>query len=134
MELHPILDEWPSTSSPLTKRLWYVISSVEPGSTNHAEAHVNGTTATYHGDGDAAAETAIPHGAALLAASPSARVGATASFDGAAGVVRVIGGADPSGAHADLFELRLKEDFRWRKVETKGFKARYEHAAFTPGK
>lgn len=128
MELHPILDQWPPTSSPLATRLWYVISSTEPNATNNAHRAAN----AGQGDHETVAEDSILNGAAFVTSSPSARVGATASFDAAEGVVRVIGGADPSGAHADLFELRLKADFRWRKVETQGFKARYEHAAFTP--
>ena len=155
MELHPILDSWPPPSAPLTPHLWYVISSTETTSKNdgsndksHSEHRSNDKSLSEHGsynnsrseqgsdDAEGCADSGVPgsNGAVLVSPSPSARVGVTASFDAESGVVHVIGGADPSGAHDDVYELRLKEDFRWNKAKTKGgFKARYEHAAFRLG-
>ena len=65
--------------------------------------------------------------------SPTARVGATCTFDPINQSVHVIGGADPDGAHADVFRLRLKGNFRWEVEKQDGLKARYEHAAFRAG-
>jgi len=65
------------------------------------------------------------------AVAPSARVGATCTFNPAGKCVNVIGGADPDGAHADVFCLRMKGNFGWEGGKQEGLKARYEHAAFT---
>ena len=65
--------------------------------------------------------------------APSARVGATCTYDSANKSFHVIGGADPDGAHADAFQLRVKGDFRWEGGKQGAFKARYEHAAFKAG-
>ena len=67
-------------------------------------------------------------------ATPSARVGVTASFDPVRRVAHIIGGADPDGAHADVFQLHMNGKFRWGGGKQDTLKARYEHAAFRPGK
>ena len=119
MDLHPIIDQWPPPHSPLNPRLWYVLSPSTIGNANSNGVVENGA----HQDN------------ATTFSSPSGRVGTSATFFPSLGAVYVIGGADPSGAHDDVFEFKLKDDFLWRKIATLTgkFKARYEHAAFTPG-
>lgn len=45
------------------------------------------------------------------------------------GYLYVIGGANPSGAFSDTFQLEL-DNFTWTKYDGSGFVGRYEHSAF----
>ena len=133
MELHPIIDRW---TAPLTSALWYVVASA-------------GASAPIPDSG-----SSVGTSASVASASPSARVGATTTFDPVRGCVYVIGGADPDGAHADVFRIGLSsvatpssdsrittgggddnddKEFAWSRCKNAGLKARYEHAAFRPG-
>jgi N-acetylneuraminic acid mutarotase len=47
------------------------------------------------------------------------------------GQLYVIGGANPSGPFCDTYVLDLNT-YRWDFIDSPGFRARYEHAAFTP--
>ncbi|KAL3871702.1 hypothetical protein ACJMK2_039685 [Sinanodonta woodiana] len=71
-----------------------------------------------------------------LGESPSIRVGHTCTFihganEGDNGKLYVIGGANPSGPFCDTYVLDLNS-LQWDVVDTPGFRARYEHAAFVP--
>ena len=65
---------------------------------------------------------------------PTMRVGHSCSFVKSPtgdGKVYVIGGANPDGPFAETYELDLST-FSWDSCDSTGFKARYEHAVFTP--
>lgn len=67
---------------------------------------------------------------------PTMRVGHTCTFiksvnEGDNGKLYIIGGANPSGSFCDTFTLDLNT-LSWDTLESSGFKARYEHAAFVP--
>lgn len=70
-----------------------------------------------------------------LGECPTVRVGHTCTHvkgpGSGNGLVYVIGGANPSGSFGETHILDL-DTFSWDTCEATGFKARYEHAAFTP--
>ncbi len=67
--------------------------------------------------------------------SPTMRVGHTCTYAKGtsqedAGKVYVIGGANPNGVFDDTFVLDLNS-LQWDTVDAPGFRARYEHVAFS---
>lgn len=67
---------------------------------------------------------------------PSMRVGESCSYipgksEGDNGRLYIIGGANPSGPFCDTYVLDLNTQ-KWDLIDAPGFRARYEHAAFTP--
>ncbi|CAH1785614.1 unnamed protein product [Owenia fusiformis] len=66
---------------------------------------------------------------------PSMRVGLSASFiegtDDHPGKIYIVGGANPSGPFNETYVLDF-DTFSWDMLEAEGFKARYEHSAWTP--
>lgn len=71
-----------------------------------------------------------------LGECPSMRVGQSCSYvpgkhETDNGHLYIIGGANPSGPFCDTYVLDLNT-FRWDFIDSPGFRARYEHAAFTP--
>ena len=67
---------------------------------------------------------------------PSMRVGESCSYipgktENDNGRLYVIGGANPSGPFCDTYILDLNTQ-KWDLIDAPGFRARYEHAAFTP--
>lgn len=66
---------------------------------------------------------------------PSVRVGLSCSYapglEGHGGKVLVLGGANPSETFGDLYVLDL-DTFSWDRIDSPGFKPRYEHSAFIP--
>ncbi|XP_038046504.1 rab9 effector protein with kelch motifs-like [Patiria miniata] len=67
---------------------------------------------------------------------PSVRVGHTCSYvpgktPDDKGRLVVIGGADPSGAYAETYQLDL-DTYQWTTPDYSGLRPRYEHAMFQP--
>jgi len=60
--------------------------------------------------------------------APSQRVGSALIQAGEA--LYLIGGADPNGANADVFQLPLTLGATWKHINTTGLNPRYEHATF----
>lgn len=71
-----------------------------------------------------------------IGACPSMRVGESCTYvpgkhESDNGHLYIIGGADPSGPFCDTYVLDLNT-LRWDFIDSPGFRARYEHAAFSP--
>ncbi|XP_076823041.1 rab9 effector protein with kelch motifs-like isoform X1 [Clavelina lepadiformis] len=63
--------------------------------------------------------------------APSPRVGQSCVFIHKTHSINIIGGADPSTTHDDIFRLDLLTQ-TWAKVDSDSFEERYEHCAYVP--